>query len=70
MNEKEKWVMDFTDYEEDDRDLMGIGEAILRVTLALVVLGSVVSDLGTTPCSIHVSLRHCSGVRFQGNNFS
>lgn len=41
MNEKEKWVMDFTDYEEDDRDLMGVGEAILRVTLALVVLGSV-----------------------------
>jgi len=41
MNEKEKWVMDFTDYEEDDRDLMGIGQAILRVTLVLVILGSV-----------------------------
>lgn len=40
MNRKEKWVMDFTGYEERDRGLMGIGEAVVHVMLALFVLGS------------------------------
>ena len=38
MNRKEKWVMDFSGYEERDRGLMGIGEAVVHVMLALVVL--------------------------------
>lgn len=41
MSGKEKFVMDFSDYEERDRGLRGIGEAIVHVMLALFVLGSV-----------------------------
>ena len=41
MNGKEKWVMDFSGYEERDRGLKGIGESVVHVILALVVLGGV-----------------------------
>ena len=65
--------MDFTDYEEDDRDLMGIGEAILRVTLALVVLGSVyafflkteLSKPSTDIKSIELGILHSDGMNLE-----
>jgi branched-subunit amino acid ABC-type transport system permease component len=41
MNGKEKWVMDFSGYEERDRGLRGIGESIVHIILALFVLGGV-----------------------------
>ena len=41
MSGKEKWVMDFIGYEERDKGLRGVGEAILHVILALFVLGVV-----------------------------
>lgn len=73
MNRKEKWIGDFRGYEERDRGLRGIGESVLHVMLALVVLGGVYAFfLKTELCrpstdikSIELGTRHADGMNLE-----
>lgn len=69
--------MDFSGYEERDRGLMGIAEAVLHVVLALVVLGGVYTfffktELGipsTDIKSIELGILHTDGMSLEDEDY-
>ncbi|HRA42751.1 MAG TPA: hypothetical protein PLV31_03565 [Gammaproteobacteria bacterium] len=48
MGESKKWRMDYSDYSDPNKGLESIGQTIIHVILALIVLGAVYTFFAKT----------------------